>query len=82
MRRYEKEKTFRMVLDEVTCDRCKHSVRDTGTESMMEVQEFVIVRGQGGYASQHWGDGTSWSVDLCEKCQHELFGAMAHINRD
>lgn len=80
MKHYDKEQTYVRRLGGVTCDRCKHTVRDEGSGTYAQMQEFVTIEGEGGYASKHWGDGTVWGVDLCEKCQHELFASFAQID--
>jgi hypothetical protein len=73
-------KSTQQVETEVTllieCDRCHERVM---FEDMMLRQEWVIVGGSGGYGSKHWGDGTSWTADLCEKCQHNIFSPFAQI---
>lgn len=56
-----------------TCDRCKTQV-DAG--DVMEFQEHLHIRIQGGFASV-WGDGTVMQVTLCQQCGFDLFSAFA-----
>ena len=62
-------------LEAITCDRCgqKYDV-----DECYEIQEFVRLRDTGGYASI-WGDGTTWVVDLCQKCAKQVLGDYARI---
>ncbi len=59
---------------EMTCDRCGFS-----TDDAMYIQEFARFGDTGGYASEGWGDMTTWSVDLCSKCSYALFHVFAQI---
>jgi hypothetical protein len=82
MKHYEQEQTTSLRLDGVTCDRCKHTVHDRSSDDYTEMQEFISISGEGGYASRYWGDCKGWRVDLCEKCQFELFGEFVQPQKN
>lgn len=69
---YEKVVSERKQIVSKTCDRCKKTCDD-----IMDMQEFIHIEEQGGYAATHWGDMTNWRVDLCEACSFELFHEFA-----
>lgn len=59
----------------ITCDRCQatyHPKERFAHE--MEALEFLSHEAIGGYGSQFIGDGVRWSLDLCQKCTHDLLG--------
>lgn len=70
---------MRAVCDEgftkvgMRCDRCGHEAR--ACRSLAEefaMHEFVRIDVHAGYGAEHFSDGDSWAVDLCERCIHEL----------
>jgi len=56
----------------IQCDKCKKIVTDE-----LYVQEFHMIRFQGGYASV-FGDETNVRCDLCQDCLKEMIGEFCH----
>jgi len=74
-KRYEERQVTQSVLVAVQCDRCgKVILADNG----IEWQEAFSWTNKAGYGSV-WGDGTTVSVDLCQRCTHEIFSAFAVV---
>lgn len=68
-----------VVIDKVVglqCDRCKKISYDE-----METQEFISVSDTGGFLSA-WGDGTTFSADLCSPCSLKVLGSFASIQEN
>jgi len=65
---YREIQTTKKEFVSIQCDRCKKVFDDS-----MEVQEFLKIRFQGGYASI-FGDETNISCDICQYCLKELIG--------
>ncbi len=58
-----------MITQTITCDKCgvKHDHDD------LEAQEFLMFEFEGGYGAP-FGDGVVATLELCDKCQIEVFG--------
>lgn len=67
MKHYTKRVEEHLVLDNVDCDRCGQSMRDSHG---MNIEGMVTTVG-GGYASPIIGDMVTWHFDVCEKCLEE-----------
>lgn len=67
-----KEKVRKTVseLSAVICDKCKTRVE---VDDVFEMQEMLSLTIQGGYASV-LGDGSTYDMDLCQKCVKEVLG--------
>lgn len=64
------EPVLTMEPAKVKCDRCGLEAEyDDG----IEAQEFLSFRDTGGYGSVI-GDGTTWSIDLCQHCVKAVLG--------
>ncbi len=64
------------------CDRCGHEAR--ACRSLAEefaMSEFVRIDVHAGYGAEHFSDGDSWAVDLCERCLHELLAPYLRLVR-
>jgi hypothetical protein len=61
-----------VVVTEIVCDRCE---RAFDADDVFELQEFVHVRIDGGFASI-FGDGTQLTCDLCQRCVRAVLGAF------
>lgn len=64
------------VLSALVCDRC--GKRATPADPDLGMQEFLVFRHVGGYASA-WGDGNRVAFELCDACGHELFQSFARV---
>lgn len=64
----QERRTYKLVA--LHCDCCG---RDA-TEDQTEALEFLSFKDTAGYASRHLGDGTKWSIDLCQDCVYTLLG--------
>ncbi|MRR54265.1 MAG: hypothetical protein EG822_07110 [Deltaproteobacteria bacterium] len=56
------------VIQQIVCDRCGR----TASPKDAEYEEFIQIRHRGGYASVI-GDGTNWSLDVCQHCFVKVF---------
>lgn len=65
-------------VKEKRCDRCNISATST---DFVEWQEFISLDFCGGYGSV-FGDGTRVSIDLCQKCFHEVLGQFVRFPDD
>jgi hypothetical protein len=75
----ETEKTKPFVLrDGFDCDKCK---KYFGEDDFVEMQEHVSFGGTGGYGAI-WGDGTTWSVVLCQSCAYEILKPYIVIKQE
>jgi hypothetical protein len=54
------------------CDKCKREFRQDNQDHWIEMQEYIYIDGHGGFGSV-WGDGSMWSVTLCQDCAHAMF---------
>lgn len=66
---FEETKIYTAII----CDKCGMRAEFSG-DSEYEAQEFVSLRGMGGYGSRHIGDMAEWELDLCQDCFEELCG--------
>jgi len=66
-----------LVLEAMICDRCL--VEFPVSDPLNGVQDFINIKGTGGYGSNWPGDLTTYELDLCEPCQKELFEPFARI---
>lgn len=57
------------VIEGIICDRCGRNA----SYNDIEYQEFVRIGGRAGYISVI-GDGTEWSLDICQHCLVKVFG--------
>jgi hypothetical protein len=54
-----------------TCDAChKNLLLDE-----IETQESLFFQDTAGYGSKHIGDGTRWSITLCQDCIQSILGS-------
>jgi hypothetical protein len=73
MRKIVPEQKAQLVA--ITCDRCQATYRPKEQfADETEALEFLSYEAQGGYGSKFVGDGVRWSLDLCQKCTHDLLG--------
>ena len=66
MKKYRQEQILSKVLEDIFCDICKKSCRD----SMDMNYEFLMVRAIWGYGSRK--DGDTWNGDYCEECSNKI----------
>lgn len=67
-----------MVYDGFVCDRCG---KDVDADDFVEQQEGLLISDVGGWGSV-WGDGTEWSISLCQECAYSLLSKYAVIKGD
>ncbi len=60
--RIEKREIETSILDAMQCDNCGKIYKD-----IMEIQEFLYIKFQGGYGSI-FGDGDTIESDICQYC--------------
>jgi|GEM_PF-2744842 len=65
----EKVEVDKDVLDDVICNKCGESCKDS---SNMNYEGLLEVSVEGGYASK-LGDSVRYTFSLCENCLEELF---------
>jgi len=65
------------VVESIVCDACGREARPEG-DNQFEFQEFLRVRDTGGYGSV-FGDGTTWELDLCQRCLKRTLGKHIRI---
>ena len=70
MKKFEKKTIERLVVTEITCNKCRRVI--TPGEPF-EWQEIESIRFTGGFGSV-FGDGLSFECDLCQHCLKELIG--------
>lgn len=70
MKTYTQKPISTYALTAITCDKCGTSV---DADDVLEAQEWICVRINGGYSSI-FGDGADLSCDLCQLCVRDLFG--------
>jgi nitric oxide reductase large subunit len=64
-----------MIVHTFTCDKCKTVFTE---DDIIQWQERHSYSGNGGYGS-HFGDGTYWRVDFCDKCLYDLFSPYLSV---
>ena len=75
MVKYKIEKRDYEVFESITCDICKKEF--FGGIDDMEIQEFLSIRGTGGFGSV-FGDGERINYDFCQHCIFDFIkGAVA-----
>jgi len=76
---YRIETVEQKIAETVTCDVCK-KIYDW-EKDVMEVQEFLHIRGTGGYDSV-FGDGFQFEADICQHCLKQKLGDFLRIEGD
>lgn len=66
------------VVDAVVCDMCG---RETTPDDHVEYLERIRISGTGGDDSEI-GDGTRWSLDICQHCFVERLGEFIRRQPD
>ena len=59
-----------------TCGKCE---KQWGRDDYVEMQECLHKHDIGGYGSE-FGDGTQWSILLCQDCAYELLSPYIIIH--
>ena len=70
----ERHTTTRVVVDDVVCNRCGKSCKDSMDMNYEGLLEATV---RGGFASK-LGDGVEHRFSLCEDCLIELFKDFKH----
>jgi len=71
----QKESIPFMLYGGFICDKCGDEYDET---DFVQEQEGLFQTDTGGYGSV-WGDGTRWSISLCQECAYELLSPYAVI---
>lgn len=74
----ESEQIPFMVYGGFVCDKCGDDYDD---DDFIQEQEGLFKTDIGGYGSV-WGDGTCWSISLCQDCAHEILSPYAKKGKD
>lgn len=64
------------AYDGFICDKCG---KDVDADDFVEEQEALFITDTGGYGSV-WGDGTRWSISLCQDCWHRIISPFVKIH--
>jgi hypothetical protein len=62
------------IFEGIVCDRCGR----TASHKDAEYKEFLQIGRRGGYGSII-GDGTDWSLDVCQHCLVDVFGKYIRL---
>ncbi len=73
MRNYIEAKETSLLLDTISCDRCKRLDND-----VMQMQEYFSLNQDVGYGGI-LGDGNKVRLDLCQYCFKEMFEGIYRI---
>ncbi|MFW6310958.1 MAG: hypothetical protein ACOC1K_01855 [Nanoarchaeota archaeon] len=69
----EIKKIYSIPQEVVTGYRCNRCLREFYSDDSFELEEFIEINKVGGYGSKI-GDGTNWSLGLCQDCFLEICG--------
>jgi len=66
-------------MTDITEHKCGCCEKLIDTDDVLETQECLYKRDIGGYASV-MGDGTEWSITLCQQCAKTILGKYMVIH--
>ena len=72
MRTYKKEDYTKLVVDEITCNKCEIKIDDLNGNLTRTFGNYYSSHYTGGFGSI-LGDMTDYEFDLCEECLKGIF---------